>query len=86
MEHIAVPQFNRKHNEHSRLAQLSRQCHTAATQDNAKKVAELEAEIDRAAARLWGITDDELLAIQDALTEMSPGKTEASAEDESDDE
>ena len=34
-----------------------------------------EAEIDRAAAKIWGITDDELRAIQDALAEMSPGGT-----------
>ena len=29
-----------------------------------------EAEIDEAAAKLWGITDEELKAIQDALKEM----------------
>jgi len=34
------------------------------------KQAALEAEIDRAAARLWDITDDELKAIQDALREV----------------
>ena len=33
-------------------------------------VATLEAEIDEAVARLWGITDDELKAIQDALREV----------------
>jgi len=33
-------------------------------------VVALEAEIDRDAARLWGITDDELKAIQDALREV----------------
>ena len=34
----------------------------------------LEAEIDKAAAQLWGITDDELKTIQEALKDMEkPG-------------
>ena len=32
-------------------------------------VAALESEIDKSAAQLWGITDEELKAIQDALRE-----------------
>ena len=42
--------------------------------------------IDRAAAKLWGIPDDELRAIQDALAEMSPRETASQTQDESEDE
>ena len=83
---IALPTFRAKHKEHKRLADLSRQCHTAAVKGDANTVAELAAEIDRAAAKLWGITDDELRAIQDALAEMSPGNAKAEPVAESDDE
>ena len=86
MQNIAVPHFSERHKKHNRLAKISRQCHTAVAKGVADAVAGLEAEIDRAAAQLWGITNDELRAIQDALAEMSPGKAEAEADGESDDE
>jgi len=38
--------------------------------DDTDTVVALKAEIDRAAAQLWSITDDELKAIQDGLREV----------------
>jgi hypothetical protein len=86
LENIGVPEYQPDESWHQRIADLSRRCHAAVAKGDADAVAALEAEIDRAAAQLWGITDDELRAIQDALAEMSPGKAQAEPEDESDDE
>lgn len=65
------------------LSQLSKQCHTAAAGQDRKKIAALEAEIDKAAAKLWGIKDDELKAIQESLSETGKSKR-ATKEDEED--
>ena len=67
MKNIAVPQFKKADSDHIRLAKLSRQCHVAA---NEKQLAELEADIDEAAAKIWGITKTELKAIQKALSDL----------------
>jgi hypothetical protein len=42
----------------------------------------LETDIDKAAAKLRGITDEELKAIQDALAESSRGKRQADGDEE----
>jgi hypothetical protein len=67
MQSIAVPRYSRSDSDHARLAELSRQCHEVTARNNEDRVAELEAEIDEAAASLWGITAAELKAIQNAL-------------------
>jgi hypothetical protein len=70
MRNIAIPKFNRSDRTHTRLADLSRECHTAAEKNDTDRIAELEAEIDDAAASLWGITPAELKAIQKGLAEV----------------
>ena len=69
MQHLAVPQFKDTDSAHTRLAELSARCHTAAQREAEQELTELEAEIDQGAANIWGITDAELQAIQEALTE-----------------
>ncbi len=69
MKNIAVPRFRKRDSIHARLAELSRQCHVAAENGQKDVMMELEAEIDRAAAAIWSITDAELRAIQKALSE-----------------
>jgi len=86
MENIGIPRYNNENAFHELVVQKSAACHTAAAKGDADAVAALEAEIDRAAAKLWGITDDELRAIQDALAEMSPRGTDNQPEDEGEDE
>ena len=44
-------------------------CHIATSKQDQRQVTALEAEIDEAAAKLWGITGDELRTIQEALAE-----------------
>lgn len=70
LEHVSIPQFKSSDKLHKHLAELSEQAHQAAAEGDKKKVAEIEAEIDKAAAKLWGITDKELKAIQKALRQM----------------
>jgi len=70
MNVLAIPSFDKTNNLHTHLAELSRQCHAAAEKNDTDRIAELEAEIDEAAANLWGITATELKAIQNALREM----------------
>lgn len=74
LESISIPQYEQNDNLHSNLSNLSQDCHTAAAKDGDETVAELEKEIDKAASKLWGITDDELKTIQDALKDMEKGK------------
>ncbi|HPO09606.1 MAG TPA: SAM-dependent DNA methyltransferase, partial [bacterium] len=88
MENIAIPHFEPKKETHKHVATLSRKCHTATAKGDLDTVAALEAEIDRAAAELWGIGDAELRGIQDAILELpqregdNPGDDEMENEDE----
>ena len=68
MENIAVPQFKKTDKLHKRVANLSRQCHVAANDED--RLVALEADIDEAAAKIWGITNTELKAIQEAQTAL----------------
>jgi len=87
LEFIFIPQYKEGGHLHEHLITLSEHCHSAAAKGDKETVSALEAEIDKAAAKLWGITDDELRAIQEALREMeAPRRTEGENETmESDD-
>ena len=76
LSHVRVPDYDGSP-LHRDLAAKSRLCHAAAAKGDLRTTALLEAQIDEGAARLWGITDDELKAIQDALAESSRGKRQA---------
>jgi hypothetical protein len=71
LEHIRIPRFDRKNPVHLRLAELSKQAHEAAKVGDETRLREIEAEIDRWAAKLWNLTDDELRDIQQSLAELS---------------
>ncbi|MFB6225290.1 MAG: hypothetical protein ABEI13_02430, partial [Candidatus Paceibacteria bacterium] len=71
LSNIAVPSFDDSEDIHTEVADLSCNCHEAEARGATGEVAQLENEIDQAAAELWGITDSELRAIQDALEEMT---------------
>jgi hypothetical protein len=70
LSNVSVPSFKKSNKTHVLLADLSRQCHHAAERGDQDRIMELEAEIDEAAAGLWGISSSELKAIQKALAEM----------------
>ena len=54
MQHLAVPQFKDTDSAHTRLAELSARCHTAAQREAEQELTELEAEIDQGAAQHLG--------------------------------
>jgi hypothetical protein len=71
LEHIRIPRFDPNNPVHCRLAELSMQAHEAARIGDEMRLREIEAEIDRWAAKLWNLTDDELRDIQQSLAELS---------------
>ena len=71
LEHIRIPRYNPKDAVHRRLAELSQAAHQAAVRaTGGSPLHEIEAEIDRQAAQLWGLSQDELREIQAGLHEL----------------
>ena len=86
LEYVAIPAYRDSNSIHKALAGLSLACHQAAAKGDEKTLARLEVQIDNAAARLWGITDDELKAMQAALADTEKSRRRARLkEDEEDD-
>jgi SAM-dependent methyltransferase len=81
LEHIRIPRFDLKNPVHFRLAELSMLAHEAAKVGDEMRLREIEAEIDRWAAKLWGLSDDELREIQQSLRELA-GEEEPQAEEQ----
>jgi hypothetical protein len=69
MENVRIPNFLRTNRTHSRLAELSEAAHEATAKGQTAEVGRIEAEIDRAAARLWGLKDEDLAEIKRSLEE-----------------
>jgi hypothetical protein len=70
MEKVGIPRYNAANATHLRLAALSQQAHVAAAAGETARMGEIEAEIDRLAAELWGLTGAELREIQASLAEL----------------
>jgi SAM-dependent methyltransferase len=81
LEHIRIPRFDRKNPVHLRLAELSKQAHEAAEIGDEMRLRGIEAEIDLWAAKLWGLSDDELREIQRSFRELA-GEEEPQAEEQ----
>ena len=71
LEHIRIPRFDPNNPVHLRLVELSEQAHEAAKVGDEMRLREIEAEIDLWAAKLWGLSDDELREVQESLAELS---------------
>ena len=67
LQTVSIPRFNPKDTIHSTLSDLSSQCHTARKNNRMEEIPSLECEIDKLAAKIWGITDAELKAIRKEL-------------------
>ena len=81
LAHVRVPEFDGSA-LHQELAEGSRLCHGAAIRGDAESIARAEAGIDKAAAKLWGITDRELKSILEALNDIeAPKRTGDDAEE-----
>ena len=75
LEHIRIPRYNPQDAVHRRLAELSQAAHQAARREDAAELARLEAEIDRQAAQVWGLSQEELCEIQRSLRELAGEST-----------
>ena len=82
LEHVGIPRFEEVNPLHQRLAELGGAAHAATAAGETAKVAAIEAEVDRAAAQLWGLTDVELLEIRRGLAELNGGADAAPADAE----
>ena len=71
LEHLRIPRFDPKNPVHCRLAELSAAAHEAAGSAHTHRLHRIEAEIDRQAARLWGLTQTELDELQQTLRELA---------------
>lgn len=69
-DHIALPVHDPADSTHVSLSNLSQQAHAATAAGEVDRVREIEADIDRQAAKLWGLTDAELKEIQESLAEL----------------
>jgi len=69
LTNINVPQFAKGNQTHARLADLSLAAHKAAAKDDTAEVKRIEEEIDRVAARLWGLSEDDMTEIKHSLEE-----------------
>jgi hypothetical protein len=76
LEHIRIPRFDPGNPVHIRLAELSKEAHGAAARGDAQGLRAIEAEIDQQAAEVWGLSAEELRAVQESLMELS-GEVEA---------
>jgi len=70
LENVRIPRYDPTNPIHRQLAALSQQAHEATTAGDTARVREIEAEIDRLAAQLWGLTEAELREIQESLEEL----------------
>jgi len=62
--------FDAEHPIHTRLAALSQRAHQLAAAGDEAGLGEVEAQVDEAAAELWGITEGELKEIRRSLEEL----------------
>jgi len=76
LERIRIPRFDPGNPVHLRLAELSKEAHAAAARGDAQGLRAIEAEIDQQAAQVWGLSAEELQAVQESLSELS-GEVEA---------
>ena len=70
LEKIRIPKFDEKKQVHINLSNLSKEAHLMKSKGDEEEVKRIEAEIDKWAAKLWGLTDEELAEIKSSLEEM----------------
>jgi hypothetical protein len=68
-QNVRIPRYDSENRTHRRLAELSRQAHAIASGQEAGILADVEREVDECAAEVWGLTLEELSAVQRSLRE-----------------
>ena len=79
--HVNVPDYVGTEAQKD-LAKKSRLCHAAAKKQSRAEVARLEADIDKTVAKFWGLTRDELEAVQKTLAAMEGNRLSNAADDD----
>ena len=69
LKNISIPIFSKANQAHLKLVELSAAAHKAAMADDTAQVKRIEEEVDRCAAKLWGLTVEELDEIRSSLEE-----------------
>ena len=64
---VSIPRFDPSNKIHLRLSELSRLCHEAAEAGDEESIKRYEREIDILAAKIWGITDEELAGVWEVM-------------------
>jgi hypothetical protein len=76
LDRVRIPRYAPRAAAHRRLAQLSRRAHAIASGQSRGSLADAEGQIDECVAEIWGLTSEELAAVQRSRTEMRPAKTD----------
>jgi len=78
---INIRPFNPLNQLHIRLAELSKKAHQLARENNFNELKQVEEEIDRTVAQLYGLTSEELEEIKKALKILREGEFEEEIEE-----
>ncbi len=70
LKHLRLPRYDPKSKAHKQLASLSRQAHDLFRREEREALLKVEAKIDRQAARLWSISNQELAELQAYLADL----------------
>jgi len=71
IQNIRIPKFDSKNKLHLYLAELSPKAHEAAEIDDQENLKDIEEEIDKVSAQIWGLTEEELNEIKISLKELA---------------
>lgn len=82
IQKLNLPKFDPSNKTHAKLAKLSQRAHEAAKAGDNTQLSKIEDEIDTEAAKLWGITPEELDAIRQAIAESKAPAEAKTAQDE----
>lgn len=82
VHHVAIPRFSERNRAHRTLAELSQRAHEQARRGRIRELAATEEQLDAAAAELWGISTEELAAVQSALAPIAAEDGELLSVDE----
>ncbi len=69
LDNVAVPKFSPKKILHKKIAELSEVAHKTASEGNTAEVKRIEEEIDHWVAKLWNLTDEQMVEIKRSLEE-----------------
>ena len=69
LDYLKIPHFIEKDRLHQEIAELGRKACEAAAASDRETVAQIEKDIDNTAAKLWGITSNELKPILDVVNQ-----------------